>query len=72
MSTAATAACVWPRCLGAGPREAECVGECAHTCDSPALCELFAFPEPFAAFAEVGSTSAGGRVEAASDGAAWA
>lgn len=70
MSTAATEACVWPRCLGAGPPEAECVESCAHACDFPALCDLFASPEPFALSAEVGSTSAGGNLETASDGVA--
>jgi hypothetical protein len=61
--------CIWPRCLGAGPPEAECSDGCAHAHDTPALCDISVLSGPAARGAEVGSTSAGGRVEGASDDA---
>jgi hypothetical protein len=60
--------CIWPRCLGAGPAVAECSEGCAHAHDTPALCDISVLSGPVARGAEVGSTSAGGTVEAASDG----
>ena len=73
MSTAATdERCVWPRCLGAGPREAECVGECAHPCDFPALCELSALEAASNCYRSLAIDGADGNVDAASDGACCA
>jgi hypothetical protein len=63
--------CIWPRCLGAGPAEAECSDGCAHAHDTPALCDISGLSGPVARGAEVGSTSAGGTVEGASDGARY-